>query len=32
MSYFIQGYFIQATEYDMIMYAKFQCMNMHGFL
>jgi hypothetical protein len=24
-------YFIQATEYDMILYAKFQHMNMHGF-
>jgi hypothetical protein len=24
--------FIQAKEYHMIMYAKFQCMNMHAFL
>jgi hypothetical protein len=23
-------YVMQATKYDMILYAKFQCMNMHG--
>jgi hypothetical protein len=25
-------YFIQAKKYDIIFYAKFQCMNMHGVL
>jgi hypothetical protein len=25
-------YCIQAKYYDMIMYANFQCMNVHGFL
>jgi hypothetical protein len=25
-------YFMQANEYDMITYAKFQCMYMHEFL
>jgi hypothetical protein len=25
-------YFIQAKEYDMIMYAKLQCMDTHVFL
>jgi hypothetical protein len=26
------SYFVQGKEYDMIMYAKFQYYNMHGFL
>jgi hypothetical protein len=26
------SYFAQAKEYDMIMYAKFQCMIMHALL
>jgi hypothetical protein len=26
------GNFLQAKEYDMNIFAKFQCMNMHGFL
>jgi hypothetical protein len=26
------SYFVQAKDYDMIMYAKFQCINMHVFV